>query len=641
MKKQGFLRNRSCRPAILGTVFALLAFSLFPLLAYAQSEQTLPLSNPDTSAYPAVTFQFWPIDANGKFIGDLTTEQVHVLENDREVKVDALDLLEPGMHMIVAVNEGPTLANSYAGKPRMERIRDELTAWIKSESITTLDDFSLVNNTDVLQNLLSRPADWLQAITDYAPELRKATPSTNSLAQAAALVQGLPAADHKSRAILYITPLPDKTELASLQEQAAAITAANTRLFIWLIGPQTYSSEAAAKTLQQMAENGGGSFFIYSGAETLPDLNDYFNPLSHEYQVTYQTAIQKSGTLTLQVKIDQKSYQASSKVLSFDLKAEAPNPIFFSPPAEITLNWTRVGQKKTWQVTPDLYTVKYMLEFPDGHQRAIKNARLFVDGALAAETTAEPFDELKWDLSKYSKTQTHEIQIFVEDVAGFSASTIKTPVLVTVTPKPQTVLQKFFEGLNLVTLGIVVFLILMGVGLLLYFRKNFLKRQGLLQQRKTLENDPVRQPVFLDEAEYAVPAGKDTPPDWPKLPGGAKAPARLLALPGEGSQRLTHKAYALSLQETIFGSDPVRCDIVLAGPTISPVHAKIFTDAAKHFYVADSGSAAGTWMNYAPVSRQGIRLEHGDLINIGAFAFRFEEINPEGRPIQVMPYNGE
>ena len=641
MKKHGFLHNRFCRTAILGSVLALLAASFFPLLVRAQADQTLPLSNPDTSAYPTITFQFWPIDADGKFIGNLTLDQVHVLENDREIKVESLDLLEPGMHVIVAVNEGPTLANSYAGKPRMERIKDKLTAWIKSESITTLDDFSLINNTDVIQNQLSHPADWAQAITDYAPELRKTTPSTNSLAQAVALVQGLSVGDHKSRAILYITPLPDKTQLTSLQEQAAAAAEANTRLFIWLIGPQTYSSEAAAKTLQQMAENSGGSFFIYSGAETLPDLNSYLNPLSHEYQVTYQTGIQKSGTFTLKVQIDQKTYQASSKVLSFDLKAEAPNPIFFSPPAEITLNWARSGTKKTWQVTPDRYTVKYMLEFPDGHQRAIKTARLFVDGALAAETTTEPFDELEWDLSKYNETQTHEIQIFVEDAAGFNASTIKTPVLVTVNPKPQTVLQKFFEGLNLITVGIIAFLVLMGAGLLLYFRRNFLRRQGVIRARITRENDPVRQPVLLDEAEYAVPAGKDTPPDWPKLPGGGKAPARLLSLPGEDGQRPTHKSYALSLQDTVFGNDPVRCDIVLAGPTISGVHAKIFTDAAKHFYIADCGSAAGTWINYAPVSRQGTRLEHGDLINIGAFAFRFEEINPEGRPIQVMPYNGE
>jgi hypothetical protein len=641
MKKQFSIPKNSIRAIVRSGFFALLALSLLPILVRAQTTQTLPISNPDTSAYPLVTLYMWPTNADGSFIGDLTTDQVHVLENDREVKVDSLNLLEPGMHVIVAVNEGTTLANFYAGKSRMDRMKEVLTAWAKTESITTLDDFSLINNTDVLQNQLSHPADWVQAIADYNPELRKATPSINSLSQATALVKGLPAADHKSRVILYITPLPDKTQLTGLQEQATAAAETNTRLFIWLVGPATYSSEDAAKTLQQIAASTGGSFFIYSGAETLPDLNSYFNPLSHEYQITYQTAIQKSGTYTLQVQVNQKTFESSSAKLSFDLKAEAPNPIFLSPPAEITLNWSQIGEKKTWQTVPNLYTLKYMLEFPDGHERAIKTARLFVDGKLVTEVTAAPFDEIKWDLSQFTETQTHVIQIFVEDVAGFSASTIKTPVLITVNPKPQTALQKFISGINPITAGIVGLLVLMGVGLLLYFRRNFLKRQGLIRERKVIDNDPVKQPVLVEQPDYPVSSAKETPPDWPKLPGGAKAPARLISLLAENAPRPTHKNYALPLQDTVFGSDPVRCDIVLTGPTISAVHAKVFTDAAKHFYVADCGSAAGTWMNYAPVSKQGTRLEHGDLINIGAFAFRFEEINPEGRPIQVMPYNRE
>jgi pSer/pThr/pTyr-binding forkhead associated (FHA) protein len=113
-------------------------------------------------------------------------------------------------------------------------------------------------------------------------------------------------------------------------------------------------------------------------------------------------------------------------------------------------------------------------------------------------------------------------------------------------------------------------------------------------------------------------------------------------LPIGGDIQLPQRKHiALPLQETIFGSDTVRSDIVLSGATISPVHAKIFTDSAKHFYIADCGSAAGTWINYAPVSSQGAPLEHGDLINIGAYSFRFEEINPEGKTIQVTPYNME
>jgi len=39
--------------------------------------------------------------------------------------------------------------------------------------------------------------------------------------------------------------------------------------------------------------------------------------------------------------------------------------------------------------------------------------------------------------------------------------------------------------------------------------------------------------------------------------------------------------------------------------------------------VADLGSEAGTWVNYAPVSAEGSQLRHGDLLHIGRVAFRF------------------
>ena len=37
---------------------------------------------------------------------------------------------------------------------------------------------------------------------------------------------------------------------------------------------------------------------------------------------------------------------------------------------------------------------------------------------------------------------------------------------------------------------------------------------------------------------------------------------------------------------------------------------------------------AGTWINYAPVTPDGGRLQHGDLIHIGKVGFRFTESNP-------------
>ena len=621
------------RPVITSFVCVVLVLCVISSTAAAQSAGTVSISKPDTSAYPVTTFYFWPMSSDGTLLADLTTADVHVLENDREVKITSLDLLEPGTHVVVAVNEGKTLSNSYAGTSRFDRMKVALIQWIQSESITTLDDFSLVNNTDVVQNQLSHPAEWIQAVNNYTPDLRSATPSLNSLAQALSLIKELPSTDSKARAILYITPLPDSSTLTALQEQGTIASEENARLFIWLVGPQDYSNEEGARVLQQLAQDTGGSFFIYSGAEDLPQLNSYLNPLSHEYKVTYQTPIQKSGSFTLKVQVSRNDFDVTSPEVSFDLTAQAPNPILISPPAEITLNWSKSSDKKTWVLSPNQYTVNYMVEFPDSHTRTITAARLFVDGKLETELTSAPLDKLTWNLSQYNESASHKIQVFIEDSAGFTSSTIETPVQITINPKPQTSLQKFFSSINYVTVGIIVFILLLAAILFLYFYKHLLKLPKFLIKADAQELDPVKQAVVIEQTENTSAPSTTSPADWPRLPNLGKAPARLLATHRGSSNR----NIGLSTQDVFLGNDALRNDVVLSDPTVASVHAKIFTDAAKHFYIADCGTTAGTWVNYAPVSQQGTRLQHGDLVNIGAVTFRFEEVNPEGRPIQVFP----
>ncbi len=112
---------------------------------------------------------------------------------------------------------------------------------------------------------------------------------------------------------------------------------------------------------------------------------------------------------------------------------------------------------------------------------------------------------------------------------------------------------------------------------------------------------------------------------------------RLVYMSGADNALPPNAVFNLPEHSTKLGSDSVRCDIVLKGPTISPVHAEIFTDNVQNYFVADRGSAAGTWLNYAPVSSLGTKLEHGDILHI-AWSFRFEVANAKKRPIQVLPY---
>ena len=43
--------------------------------------------------------------------------------------------------------------------------------------------------------------------------------------------------------------------------------------------------------------------------------------------------------------------------------------------------------------------LEIIVEFPDGHPRPLVRTTLYVDGQIAAENTAEPFNAFTWDLT--------------------------------------------------------------------------------------------------------------------------------------------------------------------------------------------------------------------------------------------------
>jgi predicted component of type VI protein secretion system len=67
----------------------------------------------------------------------------------------------------------------------------------------------------------------------------------------------------------------------------------------------------------------------------------------------------------------------------------------------------------------------------------------------------------------------------------------------------------------------------------------------------------------------------------------------------------------------------VQASHLLDDPSIAPIHARIKHTEDGEFILYDSGSIAGTWVNYEPVAREGCRLGHGDVVNFGQLMYRF------------------
>jgi predicted component of type VI protein secretion system len=72
-----------------------------------------------------------------------------------------------------------------------------------------------------------------------------------------------------------------------------------------------------------------------------------------------------------------------------------------------------------------------------------------------------------------------------------------------------------------------------------------------------------------------------------------------------------------------FGNDPDKADQVLEDNSVEALHATLWREAEGVYHISDEGSTAGTWVNYTPVSKGGMRLEHGDLVHFGRAGFRF------------------
>ena len=609
--------------------------------AYAQTRNKLELSKPDLSHYPTVSAFFRAFDSDGNFVKNLRLENLRIQENDQVVAPDSLDLLEPGVRFIFAVNEGPTLANRYAAVSRIDKVKTALAAWAQAQSVTTMDDFSLISNTGAQVTTLSKPTDWVKAIAAYQPEMRQAQPGLASLSSAVDLATSASKTTQKTPTILYFTPLPTADQITGLKDIISRALQADVRLFIWLAGPPTYAALSEADLLRQAAEQTNGDFFVFSGAEELPVLSSYLDQLRYVYLLKYKSRIKTSGDYFVTLKVTQNDTVLESDPAPFSLKVLPPNPIFFSPPASVNRFWTDAQKRKDSVLTPDSISIRIMIEFPDGLKRNLEYSRLFIDKKLVDENTSPPFDTFEWDIQGIDTSGSHVMNVVIQDNAGFIAETVELPVEIVVEARPLTWYEKFFSAFTPQT--IILFLVIAATGILLVSlaARDLKKNRSSMRIKSHRLEDPVTQPVVINGELMTPPSKSKHDEEWPHIPGIGLAPARMIRLSTEGTGLKYQAEIPLSHQEITIGSDSKKAKIVLNDPLVSACHAKISKEDQDHFKIFDMGSGAGTWLNYTPVSLYGARLQHGDLVQFGKIAFRFEVFGEQNKKMRVLPFQDE
>jgi hypothetical protein len=310
--------------------------------------------------------------------------------------------------------------------------------------------------------------------------------------------------------------------------------------------------------------------------------------------------------------------QAVTPEKTFEVTVEPPSAVLLSPPLQIVRETDPNDQYNLKTLAPTSQALEALLEFPDGHPRDLARTSLYVDGQPVAENTAEPFDKFTWDLTSYQTGGVHQVAVEIEDSLGLKRLSLPIPVEVVVVQPPAGFSAFLDRNRSAVTVSAVV---LVGTILLLAVVIGGRLRLPSSTRRKVrkAENDPVTQPVVMQTERP-----KETRPSalsWLRA-RPVIAPAYLARVSPDG-RAIPGAPIALAAREATFGTDPVQATSVLDDPSVAPLHCRIRQDERGNFTIYDQNSVSGTWVNFEQLGREGRRLAHSDIVNIGTLSFRF------------------
>lgn len=576
----------------------------------------------DTSAYPTISAALDVFDANGNFITDLTPEQVTLLEDGQPISPERLDLLQPGVRFAVALDPGQAFA--FRGSDaisRLDKVKTALQAWAAVHPDALGDLISLIP-TGGVANTNDSAAAFAEALSAYQPDLLTVTPTLDTLSRALdAVSEAGPQAGMK-RVVLYIASPPDAASVPALQNLTQRAVDLDVRVHVWIVTSEDFFFTSGATALKDLAIRTGGQYTLFSGSETLPDLETVLAPLRYTYTLTYASAIRAPGAHSLTVQAAVNGETLASNTLTFDLNVLPPNPILVSPPEQIVRQGPDPRATDFSLFRPDVQAIEAIIEFPDGYLRPLSRTLLYVDGKVVDENSAAPFDQFSWDLSAYTTSGEHILQVEAVDSLGLSNVSLGIKVNVTVV-RPERGLLPFLARNSL-------WVVLAGVGLagvtlavtLLFGHK----RKGAAERKP---KDALSQPAEL------LPEKQSSLLRWRRSAVTRQSAAYLLRLKEDG-QPITAPPIPVATPETTFGSDPIQATRVLDDPSVSPLHARLREEHG-HFVLTDEKSAAGTWVNYEMLTAPRI-LQHGDILHIGRISYRFMLRKPPQSPLpSVQP----
>ncbi len=609
---------RKCLLAFLAAILALAG----GLSVRAQETQRAEIIRLDTTNFPSMHAVLDVYAADGRFATALEAANLTVLENGSPLPLTDLTEKEVGAQIVVAINPGSAMDIQDAfGISRYDMVVDHLRLWAEVLPIEPADELSLISTTGPILTSAT-PSEWRNSLVSFQPDLRAAVPSLQSLTFALDLLEGQQGAQEgMKRSILFLTPhLPDQTTVDTLENLTERAAFLGVRVNVWLIDTDAYFGHFSANSLKSLALQTGGSYFAYSGIETLPNIEEYFSHLRHVYTFDYESTLSIGGAHSLAVQVQRSDLSLTSETLNFNIDIQPPSPLLVSPPQQIVRQAPEDDPYNLDLLQPTEVTLDTIIEFPDGHPRSITRVSLYVDDELVTELTEAPFEQITWDVSGYTASEDHSVRIEVEDSLGLTQSSLGIPVTLTVIQPPSGILGFFGRYGSLLTIGVIAFAgLILGVILLIGGRRRMLSARRAAQKAS---HDPLTQPLATPK-KASKKVGPLPIPSWGTRTKRVRTLAQLARLNGKGFEP-KGTPIPLTGEPLTLGADPVKAAFVLDDPSISALHAVLSRNDKGQFVIKDQKSIAGTWVNLEKVNGEGTVLAHGDLIHLGAMRFQFK-----------------
>jgi len=615
--------------AILFFNLTLLPGAVSPVHAQQVNLTSATLYSTDYSRFPSALALVDVFDAQGIFVSGLNPASFTILEDGQPLPADAVAETAVPLQLAVAVNQGEQLdARDPSGISRFQRVAQVLVQWAQSRPPDLPDDFSLVSQAGSLINHATAQ-QFIEGLNAFQPDFRAATPNLQSLAIAIDTVSSQTPRLGMKRAILFITPSMDNPNIAA-EVDALLQRAAQNRIhvFVWFVDLDTTFNTTSAAAFNSLAIQTGGSMFQFSGLERFPDPEVYFSPLRRVYTITYTSRLKNPGEHSLTIQVNMASGQLSSNEQKFTVDIQPPNPIPVTPSLQITRQAPADDPFNTEILLPAEQQMEIIIEFPDGHPRALTRTTLYVDGQIMDENTVEPFDVFTWDLSGYTISGEHQVVVEAVDILGLSKTSMGIPITVTVIQPPRGPAAFLARYRTPLTVGAIL---TAGIALLLILLSGRLRMPSLraAQEARRADADPLTQslPVIAEAPEPVVVKKKRKPRAPSRKAAGAEnssaEPGAFFIRLNGGGQPAAVAPIAVVEKEITFGTDLVQCNQILDDASISSVHARLRQTEDGGYLLQDNNSIAGTWVNYEPVPREGYRLAHGDMVHFGQLTFRF------------------